>query len=436
MKLVVGIDFSKNARAAGITAAALAGRWNETLAVAHVVDDSVSHRLPGDVRETLAASTSDRLHSEAVHLGSEGVNVEEHMLSGAPEQALADLAIRSDARLLIVSSVGHRPREWLLGSVAERTAELSPVPTLVVRSAAPFEAWVRGEKPLKVFVAVDFSDASDRALKWVKHLIDAGPCEVVLGYVDWPLGEEPDWGLAGMPLLSHEAPEVQLFSSANCGSGGHGAGADVRVRSEPSMGRPDVRLIEIAREEEADLIVTGTHQRRGVTRLWHPSISRARMRYAPMSVVWIPAARVETVERQSAPIRRVLAASDLSTHDGGAIPYTYGAVSPGGIVRLLHVLEPPLEKPSVEVIAEAEERLRAQVPGDAVARGIQTEVAVIVDHDVAKAIRQEAERFGAHLVCIGSHGRSGLAKAVLGSIAQSVLAHCQRPVLIVHKPPP
>ena len=95
MKLVVGIDFSKNARAAGITAAALAGRWNETLAVAHVVDDSVSHRLPGDVRETLAASTSDRLHSEAVHLGSEGVNVEEHMLSGAPEQALADLAIRS-----------------------------------------------------------------------------------------------------------------------------------------------------------------------------------------------------------------------------------------------------------------------------------------------------------------------------------------------------
>ena len=80
MKLVVGIDFSKNARAAGITAAALAGRWNETLAVAHVVDDSVSHRLPGDVRETLAASTSDRLHSEAVHLGSEGVKVEEHML--------------------------------------------------------------------------------------------------------------------------------------------------------------------------------------------------------------------------------------------------------------------------------------------------------------------------------------------------------------------
>ena len=57
MKLVVGTDFSENARVAGITAAALARRWSDTLALAHVFDDSVSHRLPGDVRETLAAST-------------------------------------------------------------------------------------------------------------------------------------------------------------------------------------------------------------------------------------------------------------------------------------------------------------------------------------------------------------------------------------------
>ena len=209
MKVVIGTDFSENARAAGMTAAALARRWSHTLAVAHVFDDSMSDRLPGDVRETLAASTSDRLHSEVVHLGSEGVKVEEHMLSGAPEQALADLATQSDARLVVVSSVGHRPREWLLGSVAERTAEFSPVPKLVVRSAAPFEAWARGEKPLRVFVAVDFSDASDKAVKWVKHLIDAGPCKVVLGYVDWPLGERSRLGLGWGAFEHHNPPEVQ-----------------------------------------------------------------------------------------------------------------------------------------------------------------------------------------------------------------------------------
>jgi Universal stress protein family len=77
-------------------------------------------------------------------------------------------------------------------------------------------------------------------------------------------------------------------------------------------------------------------------------------------------------------------------------------------VRSLHVLEPSplMQARSIQIVARTEERLRAQVPTDAVARGIQTEIAVIEESDIAKAIRQEAERFGAHLVCIGSHGRS------------------------------
>ena len=87
MTVVLGTDFSENARAAGVTAATLARRWGDTLAVAHVLDDSEIRRLPGDIRETVAAFTSDCLHSEAVQLGSEGIKVEEHMLSGAPERA-------------------------------------------------------------------------------------------------------------------------------------------------------------------------------------------------------------------------------------------------------------------------------------------------------------------------------------------------------------
>ena len=113
-----------------------------------------------------------------------------------------------------------------------------------------------------------------------------------------------------------------------------------RVRVEPSIGRADLRLVEMAREEQVDLVVVGSHQRHGLGRVAHPSISRGLLRNAPMSVACIPAARVERIERQSAPIRRVLAASDLSEHGGRAIPYAYGAVSPADIVRLLHVFEP------------------------------------------------------------------------------------------------
>jgi nucleotide-binding universal stress UspA family protein len=46
------------------------------------------------------------------------------------------------------------------------------------------------------------------------------------------------------------------------------------------------------------------------------------------------------------------------------------------------------------------------------------------------AIAREAERFGADLICIASHGRSGVSKALLGSVTQSVMAQTHRPILV------
>ncbi|MGA7395539.1 MAG: universal stress protein [Terrimicrobiaceae bacterium] len=437
MKIICGTDFSENSEQAAIAAAAIARRLDDRLILAHVTDETLLTSLPEDVRKTAAASTADQLQDAVRRLRPIGVRVEEHVLSGRPDEALTKLASDPEVRLLVLASLGRRAKEWLLGSTAERVAERAPVPTLVVRSAAPFEAWGRGERLLKVFVAFDFTDASVAALRWMKSLSAAGSCEVIVGYNDWPLGETARLGITDPFLLGHNPPQVQRILERELSERATvvlGEGV-ARTRVEPSVGRADLRLVEMASEEQADLIVVGTHQRHGLGRVAHPSISRGLLRNAPMSVACIPTARTETSERQSASIRRVLAATDLSEHGSSAIPYAYGAVCPGGIVRLLHVLEPSrlLETRSIEIVAKTEERLRAQVPADAAARGIQTEVAVVEESDVAKSIRQEAERCGAHLVCIGSHGRSGLAKAVLGSVAQSVMAQCQRPVLIVRK---
>ena len=437
MKIICGTDFSEHAEQASRAATALARRLGDTLVLANVWDETLGEGLWHDFHDRMSAAVRNRLYDHAVLLRKTGVSVEEEIRSGMPDVELAKLASGLDARLLVVGSLGRRSSEWLLGSVAEHVAVRTPVPTLVVRSAVPFEAWARGERPLKVFVAFDFTGTAEAALRWIKELAAAGPCEVVVGYVDWPVGEAGRLGITSPFLLSHNPPQLQRILERELSeriSALYGEGV-ARIRVEPSLGRADVPLVEIARELQADLVVAGTHQRHGLGRVAHPSISRGLLRDAPMSVACIPAARVETIERQSAPIRRVLAASDLSEDGSLAIPYAYGAVSPGGVVRLLHVLEPSrvIEIPSREVV-EAEERLRAQVPADAATRSIQTELAVIEGYDVAKSIRQEAERLGAHLVCIGSHGRSGLAKAVLGSVAQSVVAQSQRPVLIVHKP--
>jgi nucleotide-binding universal stress UspA family protein len=56
----------------------------------------------------------------------------------------------------------------------------------------------------------------------------------------------------------------------------------------------------------------------------------------------------------------------------------------------------------------------------------------VAEHeDVATGICQAAERFAADALCCATHGLSGLSKALMGSVAQKVLAHGTRPLLLV-----
>ncbi len=51
-----------------------------------------------------------------------------------------------------------------------------------------------------------------------------------------------------------------------------------------------------------------------------------------------------------------------------------------------------------------------------------------------KGIVEFANQNDARLIVLGSHGRSGIARAVVGSVAGAVSSHCKRSVLIVHRP--
>ncbi|HUG21525.1 universal stress protein [Piscinibacter sp.] len=64
-------------------------------------------------------------------------------------------------------------------------------------------------------------------------------------------------------------------------------------------------------------------------------------------------------------------------------------------------------------------------------RGVPLEAVTSDERDVAKAIVDAASACGADLIVMGSHGRSGIAKAVLGSVAAKVLVLSTVPVLVV-----
>ncbi|MBP9147786.1 MAG: universal stress protein [Rhodoferax sp.] len=63
--------------------------------------------------------------------------------------------------------------------------------------------------------------------------------------------------------------------------------------------------------------------------------------------------------------------------------------------------------------------------------GVAVDTSVIEAHTAWRGIVEAGASLEADLIVMGSHGRSGLEKLVLGSVAQAVLSHTKLPVLVV-----
>ena len=190
--IVCGTDFSVAAVEAVDIAAAMARKLATKLVLAHVDELRGLGFIAANpvLFETALSQKRDKLDREVTRLRKLGTDVKDELRSGSPFDELVTAAIESKGRLIVVGAVGHGlARRLLIGSVAERTAETSPVPTLVVRPGARLLSWIRGGRRLKVLVGYDFSAASDAALNWVNQLRKIGKSQTTVLYCSWPPDE-------------------------------------------------------------------------------------------------------------------------------------------------------------------------------------------------------------------------------------------------------
>jgi len=440
MKIICGTDFSQHAVEAADVAAAMAVRLRERFRLVHVFETQLSELISKDQFNKLREQRRLKLKHEAARLRKAGATVEEELLEGSPSVALTGFAAKSKANLIVVSSLGRiAPSRWLVGSVAERVAQSSPVPTLIVRSSGAFKSWTQGKRALKILVGYDFSATADAALCWVSELRKIGRCKVTVASVFWPPQDKNRFGLAEHSW--DDSLEIERFLERDLRRQCENIldDCDIRIRVAGSWGRPDPQLIEFAKEAEADLMIVGTHQRHGVERFWLGSVSRRILHDAPMNVACVPPlASFESAVGNIPVFQRVLVPTDFSALGNRAIPFAYSTLYRGGAVCLFHVLEQTRSKARKgdRTLKKLEQQLRALIPSEAKARWISTKVEVASSGKPSTAICQAAERFGADLICIGSHGRSGLSRAVLGSVAQDVMARSHLPVLVIRPPIP
>ena len=81
------------------------------------------------------------------------------------------------------------------------------------------------------------------------------------------------------------------------------------------------------------------------------------------------------------------------------------------------------------VHTEREEALMSLV--GATLEGLDPTIHVLSDDDTAEAIAKYGLEINADMIAVGTHGRSGISRALMGSIAERVIRQSERPVIVV-----
>lgn len=142
----------------------------------------------------------------------------------------------------------------------------------------------------RILVALDGSETARHGLETAIRLAREGDGRLLLLHVmeePLPLAINGDWTLPTIPLETHRQAGARLLEDAlaTCRE----AGVEAETQLLEAAGRRIGPLIsETASAWQADLIVTGTHGRRGLDRLLLGSVAEGILRTARTPVLLLP----------------------------------------------------------------------------------------------------------------------------------------------------
>ncbi len=200
-------------------------------------------------------------------------------------------------------------------------------------------------------------------------------------------------------------------------------------------------ILSFARTHMVDLIVMGTHGRRGYDRLVLGSVTDRVMRRAPCPVLAVSKPQRESQDanltesdgwHQVHHLRRILFCTDFSENSERALNYALSATAEyDAELTLLHVLEEnPTPAKTKETIATAMARLDKLIPPEQ-RRTLKIKSAVRIGKPYQHII-QLAQEAQTDMVVMAVRGRGALDLAVFGSTTYRVLQLGPCPVLAVH----
>ncbi len=209
----------------------------------------------------------------------------------------------------------------------------------------------------------------------------------------------------------------------------------VTVSSAIHRGQGYVEIVRQARAVGADLVVLGRHGLRPVRDMFIGSTAERVIRAGDLPVLVVS-------RRSSRPYQRPLVAVDLEDTSRSVIATAMRALGPeAASVTMVHAYHVPFEgfmNPGVPASAMTDLRKEyravavsglAKVQASLGDRGVDWKT-VVVRGDPRSVVVAEAARARADLLVLGTHGRTGLAHALIGSVAERIIQAVACDVLV------
>lgn len=292
-----------------------------------------------------------------------------------------------------------------------------------------------------VLVATDLSDSADDAIRTGHELAGTDKKLVVCHVVHEILRASPLFPQAvqaDMEAVIHAESRAAaaVEDRVNALTGRSAKDFDIRIESGPA----DAAILRVAEDVQSTLIVTASRGLSGIARLLLGSVAERVVRYAHCSVF---------IARPHEKTQKILVATDLSEASQTAVVHAAELARKNSaelvVIYCLDVMPSPAMGltvpfggvpivPPPELIEQMRTGALAALDELVTRLGIKAQTQV-VEGEVASTILRTAEKMSADLLVVATHGRTGLARIALGSVAEKVVKAAKSSVLVVRSTP-
>ena len=305
LRILFATDGSQGSATAEAYACALAQSWGASLTVMSVLefppgmnpDYPVNRLYLGDLLKEATGKLVD-LNGRAVTLG---ISVQSCIATGIPSEEVLSVARTKDTDLIVVGTRGKTGLEHvLLGSTAERIIRMAPCPVLTVpmdkqRTDGRSSTEKPSTTPKRMLVPVDFSDCSLDALEYGVSVAQRSKAFIQLLHVLEPVSYGLDFTLPHVATREHIRTELTgRLSNLVSALTSVGVPSDFTITG----GLPAESILDTAKSPSIDLIVMGTHGRRGFSHALFGSVAESVLRRSLCPVLTVRSPKFQPGHRR------------------------------------------------------------------------------------------------------------------------------------------